>query len=519
MGWNNEPYRIVDIHDYVHDKVKGWILLVFFLIFQFSGGVYMAAGTQMSGALSLLHEDVMMAGYASLVGLCLTFTIMYRLKARFTIKTSLIYSGIGLIICNLATLYTNNVPLLVGISFFAGIFRMWGTFACNTTLAHWIFPQWDMSKFQSYIQTTVMSFMLLSGLTTVYLSHYFQWKSMHFLMMGILVVLILLTVLVFRHHRPGKKLPLYGVDWMGAILWGTTALSLIFVLNYGDHYDWFESVYIRMGVFIALAAIGLNIWRASFIRHPYVDNVMWTFRNVRVSFFLLIVIYILMGPSHIFEHMYAASILKFDDLNVVSLNWIALAGYIVGGVFALHTMAFRGWKYKTMICIAFVLMTGYLMVMYSIIDYNLPKQALYFPIFLRSSGMILVPMTLLTAIFKTIPFKHFFQALNMTTIITATVGPLLGSALISHFFKITMKKNELLLSANLDHVNQTLSNLSFISVYGALKEQAILVSMKEVYGWLSMAGLACLVHFLVRERIFHPKRIRKYVFKEKWLLF
>lgn len=509
MAWTNEKYTIPEIYDKVHLRLKGWILIVFFLVFQFSGGVYMAAGAEMSGALSLLQEDIMMAGYASLVGLCLTFTIMYRLKARFTIKTSLIISAVVLIICNIASLYTTNVPLLVGISFVAGVFRMWGTFACNTTLAHWIFPEWDMSKFQSYIQTTVMSFMLLSSLTTVYLCYYIKWEYMHWFMVGILLVLILLTVLLFKKPRPEKKFPLYGIDWMGAILWGTTVLSIIFVLNYGEHYDWFDSSYIRIGALFALVSLTLNIWRASFIRHPYIDNNLWGFRNVRVSFALLAVVYILMGPSHILEHIYTTAILHYDELNAISLNWIGLAGYAVGGIFALQTLAFRNWKYKTMIFIAFVLMVGYLLIMYFIIDYNLPKYALYLPIFLRSFGAILVPMTLLTCIFKTIPFKHFFQALNMTTMVTACCGPLLGVAVVNQIFKVAIKKNEMFFSAQLDHVNPYIKDIPISQLYGALKEHAMLVSMKEVYGWLCIAGFLCIFLYLLRESDFHPVRLIK----------
>lgn len=507
MAWSNEKYTIPEIDDKVHLRVKGWILIVFFLVFQFSGGVYMAAGAEMAGALSLLQEDIMMAGYASLVGLCLTFTIMYRLKARFTIKTSLITSAVALILCNIASLYTTNVPLLVGISFISGVFRMWGTFACNTTLAHWIFPQWDMSKFQSYIQTTVMSFMLLSSLTTVYMCYYIEWEYMHLFMVGVLLVLILLTTILFKNHRPEKKFPLYGIDWMGAILWGTTVLSIIFVLNYGEHYDWFDSFYIRMGVLFAVSSLALNIWRASFIRHPYVDNNLWGFRHVRITFVLLAIVYILMGPAHILEHIFTSTLLHYDELNVISLNWISLAGYAVGGIFALQTLAFRNWKYKTMMLIAFVLMVGYLLIMYFIIDYNLPKYALYLPIFLRSFGAILVPMTLLTWIFKTIPFKHFFQALNMTTMVTACIGPLLGVSVVNQLFKVAVRKNALFFSARLDHVNPYIKNIPTSQLYGAMKEHAMLVGMKEIYGWLCIAGSLCILLFLLRESDFHPLRL------------
>ena len=49
------------------------------VVFQFSGGVNLAVVSQMSGALALKMEDIMMAGYASLVSMALSFAIMFRL--------------------------------------------------------------------------------------------------------------------------------------------------------------------------------------------------------------------------------------------------------------------------------------------------------------------------------------------------------------------------------------------------------------------------------------------------------
>jgi MFS family permease len=513
MTWGG-PYKIEAIRDVIPEKVKPWFLLLFFLIFQFSGGVYMAAVSQMSGSLALMHEDIMMAGYASLVGLCLTFTVMYRLKFRFTVKTGLIVSATGLIICNLICLNTSNVPLLVAVSFVAGIFRMWGTFMCNTTIAPWIFPKWTMPKFQSYIQPAVMGFMLLSGLTTVYITYYFQWQYVHWFIIGVLLCMLLFT-LIFIRHLPMKKMPLYGIDWMGAILLGVTALCAIFVLNYGEYYDWYQSAYIWMGTVFGIVAMGLNIWRASFIRHPFIANSTWRFRNVRITFLLLVVAYILVSPSSSLEHIYTAAILKYDSLNQISLNWISLLGYICGGAFAFMTLALRDWKFKTMTLIAFSLVVGYLLIMYFTIDYNLPKEALYFPIFLRSAGMIMIPITFLSAIFRTIPFQQFFQALNIVTIVTACCGPLFGSAVLKSVFKVTLKSNELFIGSTFDNVNPVTSHISFDTLYWSLQQQAMIVSMKEIYGWLCIAGLFCILAFLLHKSSLHPQTLHSRIISLK----
>ena len=55
------------------------------------------------------------------------------------------------------------------------------------------------------------------------------------------------------------------------------------------------------------------------------------------------------------------TILGYDSTNLISLNWVALSGIILGSVFTYYVFALRKWKYKTMTVIAFSAITGYLM--------------------------------------------------------------------------------------------------------------------------------------------------------------
>ena len=98
------------------------------VVFQFSGGVNLAVVSQMSGALALKMEDIMMAGYASLVSMALSFAIMFRLKFRFTSRVALLICATICVGCSLICVSTGNVVVLVLASFVAGFFRMWGTF-------------------------------------------------------------------------------------------------------------------------------------------------------------------------------------------------------------------------------------------------------------------------------------------------------------------------------------------------------------------------------------------------------
>ena len=501
------PFTIREIRDIVPKPLKPWLMFFFFIIFQFSGGVYMAAVTEMSGGLALMQEDILMAGFASLVGLALTFTVMFRLKFRFSTKMALLISTIGLIVSNFICMNTSHVALLVAVSFVSGFFRMWGTFACNSAIQLWVTPKRDMAVWFCYIQFFVQAFLQLSGLTTIYISLLLKWEFMHWFIIGALGCMLLFIVVFFEHKQTlPKKLPLYGIDWLGAALWAVTLLCAIFVLNYGEYYDWYESYAIWTGTFVACAALVLNLWRASFIRHPFIANQTWRYRNVWLTLLLLIVVNILMSPAHEFEHILTGGILGYDAMHIVSLNWYVLLGMFIGALFMYVTFALRKWKYKTMTLIGFTLLVSYLAIMYFIIDYNLPKSMLFLPLLLRGIGYITITITFITAL-SVVPFQYFAQTLTIQAFISACCGSLLGSAVLTHIFRAVSQKNFMLLSTNLDRVNTLAAHYSPQQLYGSLQQQTMLVSMKEIYGWLCIAGVFCIIVFMLKESTLRPKSL------------
>ena len=76
-------FAIPQMRSWVPEGARKWIIVAMLLVYQMSGGVYLATVAEMVGSMALMHEDIMMAGYASLVGLALVFAVMFRLKFRF----------------------------------------------------------------------------------------------------------------------------------------------------------------------------------------------------------------------------------------------------------------------------------------------------------------------------------------------------------------------------------------------------------------------------------------------------
>jgi hypothetical protein len=498
------PFSIPSFRAFVPTKLRPWIIIVFVIIFQLSGGVYLAAVSEMVGSLALMQEDIMMAGYASLVGLALTFTVMFRLKFRYTSKWILLTCCAAIIIGNLICMHTRSVPILIGTCFVLGIFRMWATFACNTQIQLWLTPVRDLSIFFCFVNVLVQGTLQFSGLMTIYTAFFSAWEYMHWVIIGLLGLMMLAIVFLFRTHRETRKLPLYGIDWLGGLMWGLTILSVLFICVYGEHYDWWASSQIRVATLFAVVLLGLNLWRASFIRHPFINLNTWTFRVVYMTLIAYIVIDILLAPAHVFEHAYMESVLGYDSLNLISLNWIMLAGIVAGCFFTWRTFALRKWRYRTMNVIGLSCIIAYLTIMYFGIDYNLPKAALMLPIFLRGFGYVVIAICFLTILTR-VPFiPNFPQSLTVQAFFSASLAGAIGDAVIGHVLKIGIKWNSLFLISNLDNVNPHARQHSMGELYGMVQQQALMVSMKEIYGWLALVGLFFLLILLVNESSFRP---------------
>jgi MFS transporter, DHA2 family, multidrug resistance protein len=517
MHHSNEPFGIPDIKNVIPEFIKPWIILCFFFIYQMSGGVYLAVAGEMRGSLSLMQEDIMMAGFSSLVGLAITFAIILRLKFRFTLRTNLLITSIGLIVCNLICLHTSSVFVLILTCFISGLFRMWGTFSCNTTIQLWVTPKRDMAVWFCYIQLFVQCFIEVSGIAAIYTAYLGTWEYMHWVVILILLLLVTFVLLLFKKHRSVPYLPLFGIDWMGIVLWSVTILSALFILIYGDFYDWFQSAYIRISAAIGAGTLLLNLWRASFIRHPFIALKAWTFRNVWLTLILYILLDLLISPSHIFEHLYAEQILGYDILNLNILSWAVVLGTIAGVGVMFYFFAIRKAKYKTMTIVGFAFIVAYLLVMYFIIDYNLNQNLLMIPLFLRGIGYVIIAITFITAL-TSVQFEYFFQSLTIQAFISACLGSLIGSAFLDRLMKFVLKKNFMNLSSGLDPMNPVFQNMSVSNIAQILNNQAILISMKEIYGWLCVAGIFCLLFFIfpkstLRPIIRHPKfsMLRKFI--------
>ena len=512
MAHEIQPFAIPQMRAFVPEKLRPWIIILMVIMVQLSGGVYLAATAEIVGSAAFLSEDVMMAGYASLAGMALNFVLMFRLHFRFPLKSIFLVCGSVIIIANILCMHITNVFWLTLICFIMGFFRMWGTFGCNTTIQLWLTPKRDLSVFFCYIYLLVQTMLQISGLTTIWVTTLIKWEYMHIFVVGVMCVFLLMTIVLFRNFRTMPKLPLYGIDWLGMFMWGGFLLCVIFVAVYGEHYEWWQSEDIRYATGCGLLLLGLNLLRSTLIRHPFIDPRAWTHTATWIPLLLYIFVDILISPSHLFEHIYAETILGYDALHIVSLNWIAIIGTVFGVFFTWRTFAIRKWTYRSMTICAFFFITVYLVSFYFIIDYNLDKSAFIIPIFCRSFGYVVWAIIALTMVTR-LPFEYFFHGVSIQAFVSVATGATIGAAVLQHWLNVIVTKNCMLLGSTLDRINLRATAIPAESLFGTLQQQSLIVSMKEILGWLSIIAIVALIVVVASKSDIHPYRVTMPTFR------
>ncbi|MDE6270102.1 MAG: hypothetical protein K2M12_04510, partial [Muribaculaceae bacterium] len=359
----------------------------------------------------------------------------------------------------------------------------------------WITPARDMSVFFCYVYLIVDCVIQLSGIASIYATFFYRWEYLSWIMTGLLAVMMALVLILVRPFRPQMYIPLLGIDWLGAALWTVVMLCFTFVCIYGNFYDWWEAREICGATFLGLACLCLNLWRASFLHHPYISFTALTNSNVVRATTVYLVFFTLLATEHVFEHTYAGHILGYDDTNIIDLNWSVLVGILLGCGFTYATFARKKWRYKTMTAIAFCLAALYLAYFYFFIDYAVEKEMLFIPLCLRGAASVMISIVFLTSIKESGLnfFTDFPKALTVNGFTGAVMGATVGPAIVGEWFNHAIAKNMSLLGSVVTGTNPDVAHVALPGLMNMFQQQAMIVSMKEIFGWLLIAALVSLV--------------------------
>ncbi len=513
MGQGIERPRVEFVRDWI-PKWVGFAMGFFFLLcFQFCQPVYMPLATEMYSARSLLREDILFAGFCSLTGMSLIFPALFQLKFRFTAKSVFLAMIPVIIACNLITMNTCSRFVLGFVSLIGGTARMFCIFECFSNIQLDISPTRDMNPWLMFLYSVILGVMQFANIIQANIAWRFDWTYMNWFIIGLLLFVWLIVILFTKHFRAIPKIAIGWLDWYGWGLWVIVMISIIFVCQYGEHFDWFASPYIRLAALIGLTALFLNIRRMHTYKAPYITPEVFRYQDMLTMFVLFLLYDLFKGTQTLFQTALLGDVLGFDRLNIVRANWWGWAGIMLGGMLSYVWFKWIRGSVRMIVFASFVCATLYQVVMYFILDQRTSLEYVFVPTLLLTAGEMILYCALTIHTYRVMPLYFFFQGMTFFGFSRVACAPSVSTALFGRILKYVLPKNFALITSEFDAVNPVMSGTTGMGgggglpsggalgqVYGEMMEQTMLASMKEIIGWVAIAGVILLIVILLWKR-------------------
>lgn len=385
---------------------------------------------------------------------------------------------------------------------------MLGMFGCTSVFRLCVTPSRNYAVFFPVVYLMVCGGTYLSGITTSYLTYYGNWRLMNMFVIALLMIHCGIVYFLMKpDHRPGPYLSLKGVDFIGLFLWSSFLISGIWLFTYGEHYDWWRSRTIWTATGITLALFVAALCRSRFHDKPYLPLSIFRFRSVQHLMLLLLGVGILQAAPKLLQSIYLTSVLKYDSLNTISLNWPILYGVVVGSLLAFFTFVKWHWGFKKYFMVTLVLLTFYEASMYFLIGSDTNREAFFIPLFALGVSEVMIGSASNVYLSQSLPFSHFFFGLSSIGYIRCGIGTAMGSAVVQRLYNWSISKNSINAGDNLDGTVLPFDMPSWSNTLSVVSKQAMMISIKECYGYLIAIGIVMMILIIIHHYRLPVKRL------------
>lgn len=489
---NNGPVRLMNFREWVPDKARVALYLCFLAVFQFSNGFYFTTMSQLSGERSLTMNDMHFFGQAVLVGLTFYFPLAFRLKFRFTNRTSLTIAATGLAVINALFPYVHSFPLMLLLCYAGGFFRLYGTFECFSNLLPKLTPTYNYAVFLSFVFFVVLGCIHLFDYGAIHLIYYFDWQHLHWLAVALCLGVIVAVNLTMRPFRPMPRMPLFGIDGLGMAVWSIFILAAIYVVQYGEQYDWLADGRIRIGIGVVLLALSVCLLRMKHIRHPFIERGAFDCPNLLNLLLLFLGLDILLGTQNVLQNTFTGAILGYGQLTAAQLKLPEFLGGGAAALFFLYTRVRLGWHLKTLTFLSMSAVVLYNVLMAGILSPDISIDRLWLPVFVLGFGHVGIFIALTVYAQAYCNFKYYFQVLCLLGLVRTGIGDTIGVACWEHALNGCVGKYLAAIGQTADFGN----GLPFEALSAWISEEAVLSALRELYGWAVLVGMVVLIAIL-----------------------
>lgn len=499
MGHSPQPLlqtRLLMYKPWVPRRLRFWLIVMFALFYQLTGGVYLAALSQMVGELAYIGEDVTMASYCSLIGLNMIFPVLFRWKFYMYTRQMFFVSSIGALLCAAAAMVVTVPWVFWLICLFAGYFKMMGMFACMSTIQLNISPSRDFGVFFPVVYILVCGAIQLSGIMTAYITYEYDWHMVYAVVIGMMLVIDGIVYFMMKpDHRSAPFIPLKGIDWTGHALWVALCCVAAWIFNFGEHYDWWGSYPVWYATWIFLALLVATLVESYYKPEPFIS--LQAFRHPMVwnLCFLLFGMALLQSSAHVLQPVLMNAVGGYDYFTIVNFNYPELFGVIMGAILAYFSIIRLKWSMKSFFFTCFLLSTFYIVGFYFLIDPSTEAPMYYLPLFALGAAEVMMETGVTYVLSRSIPFPHFFMSITIVGFVRCGVGTSAAGAIVERMFAWSLDKAVAATPHPVEIAGfQTVSG-DWVSGYYAV--QHLMVALKECFGYLALAGIFMMVVVLL----------------------
>lgn len=495
---------------FVPQRLRPWIYVLMAFCFQLGGNVYLGALNEMIGGRAIMREDVTMCLYSNLAGMAVYFPVLFRMKFRFSNRSLLIASAFVVALCNWLFVHLTFLPLLWVVCFVAGMAKIQGTFECMSNIQLWLTPTRNMGVFFPFLHIILLTSIVTQGWYSAFFAHDYHWFASHWFVMGLMMLVVVVQFGLTRPWCPiPQRMPLRGIDWLGAAFWSLFGLQVAYLFNYGDWLDWWHSPTIRMLVGTSLVTLGGCLHRMWTKSNPFVEPKMWTYRRLMPILLIMALTEGLLASEHVLEEVFFEEVMDYEMLTSRGLTLWTLPGIWLGCALSWWWLKQERFNVCYLLAIGLLGLTLYACGFYFLVADYISTDVLRLPLLLRGFGYSVLSISLMWSLHKIMSFDHFFQSLSVFNFVHMYVGGVIGCALYAWGIRYYMADNILRSTAYLDHFFFPDPDAIGLQMEHLVRD-AMTISIKQLYGWtFVLTGMLAAGCALWRRRLAFRKRPRK----------
>ena len=470
--------------------IQPWRYVVCVLCIQFSGGMYLGALDDIRGTTDFMIEDLLMLLYANLAGMAIYFPMLFRMKFRFTNQQLLIGASIVIAVCNLITIHSTYMPLLLVVCFIEGMAKLQGTFEHMSNIQLWITPRRDFAVFFPVLHIVLLTAIEGSAFMAAWMGYHLSWQMMHIAIVGAMCLVVAVQLFLCRPFCPmPQRLSLRGIDLGSGLLISLLMLVVSYIMVYGEYRMWMDSRQLRIMVGVAVFLTGIVLHRLARVSNPYVDLKIFRMRNVVPIMVVVTVGEFLLGCEHTMEEILCAQVLRLEEHTKEELFLWTLPGVYTGVAIDLLWLKVMKWKVWKLFALGFAFILCYAVLMYFTLDMGVNIEQFRLPIFCRGVAYAILASTLMWALDESLPdLEQFFMGLFVFNIFHMYLAGAAGYGIYSTLFSHLLNDDIARYGQQITLTHIDAARFDFPGFMQRFVPGMMNVAIKQVYGiviWIS----------------------------------